>query len=210
MAEIPAPTVEHYRRMLLLQVAGLRAGRSAWRDVSPEWISESWDEQLTRLGPRMADLQVQAATRAASYGADTLATLGDYVPPEGFVNPAGFAGQAPDGRSLRGLLYSPATTAKTAIANGATTTEALAAGGKALDLIVKTVIADTGRQAGHVDMMVRAGVGYVRMISGATCKDCILLDQDRLRKLGAVAITIDRDTLRLVTARDQDGGRIWQ
>ncbi len=49
-----------------------------------------------------------------------------------------------------------------------------------------------------------------KLTTGKRGKDCILLDQDRLRKLGAVAITIDRDTLRLVTARDQDGGRIWQ
>src|SRR4051794_21283304 len=159
MATVPEAAVTHYGRMQGIQLATVAVGRRAWLNVNPERLSASWADLITVIAPAVAARQIQAATAGASYGASTLAQQGQYVAPDAFVNPEAWGGgYAPDGRDLDSLLYSPVTTAKTALAEGATLTAALAAGRNALDSIVRTVIADSGRQAAGVDTAARAGV----------------------------------------------------
>lgn len=154
----------------------VRAARRSWTMVDPEWISESWNEALDALTEAMSAAQVRVAAAGAEYGAAALAEQGLYVAPQGFVNPAAFgSGYAPDGRTLRGLLYSPAPAAKTLISGGVVTPEAMAAAGFRLDRIVKSVLADTARQAASIDIAARTRVGYVRCLVGKSCPDCLML-----------------------------------
>jgi hypothetical protein len=175
VATIPAATVEHYRHMQRLQVLAVRAGRRAWRHIDGRFISESWRGAMQDLLPVLVGLQVQAAVDGAVYAAPTLAEQGTYVPPVDLVDPAAFGGYAADGRDLSGLVYSPATSAKSAIAAGATAAQALAAGRQALDTILATTIADIGRQAAGVDIATRPAVGYVRMLNPPSCPRCLVL-----------------------------------
>lgn len=175
MANIPAPVVEHYRQMQRLQILGLVSARQAWSHVDPRFISESWLSQLVSLQPTITGRQLQAATAGATYSAATLAAEGTYVAPDAFADPAGIASTAPDGRPLETLLYAPATTTKASLAGGATLEVALATGLSALETIVRTVIADTGRQAAGVDVATRRSVGYTRMLNPPSCSRCIIL-----------------------------------
>lgn len=175
MADIPAAVVDHYKAMQRLQVLGVVTARRAWERVNPRFISESWLEQLVALGPVISGVQLQAAIAGATYSAATLAAEGTYVAPEDLADPAGFATTAPDGRPLETLLYSPATTTKTAVGGGAALEVAMTIGLSALETIVRTVVADTGRQAAGVDVATRPGVGYTRMLNPPSCSRCIIL-----------------------------------
>lgn len=175
VAPVSEATAAHADQVLRLQALAVAAGRRAWRRVDPDRISESWTEALWSLGPVMAATQERAAVAGSLYGAGALAEQGTYRAPEAFVRPAGFAGVAPDGRDLTSLLYSPATTAKQLIAGGAAPVAALSSARGALDRIVQSVVADTARQAASVDVAARPGVGYIRMLVGKSCPDCVIL-----------------------------------
>lgn len=175
MAEVPAAVRDYSSEMLRLEALAVAAGRRSWRRVSQSRISESWEDSLRTLRPVVVGAQVAAATAGSGYSASTLAQQDAYSPPDAFVNPSAFGGYASDGRSLDGLLYSPATTAKTAIAGGAPPAVALERAGGALDQIMMTVVADAARQASSIDVAARAGVGYVRMVSVGACSRCLIL-----------------------------------
>ncbi len=176
MVTIPQATQDHYRRMQRLQVLALRSSRRSWTRVDWRHLSQSWTPVVAReLAPVIAGIQINAAAAGASYGALTLAEQGIWVAPEAFVDPRAFGGYAADGRSLDGLLYSPITSVKSWIADGRSVSEALAMGRGVLDTIVRTVVADAGRQAAGIDTATRKGVGYVRMLNPPSCHRCVVL-----------------------------------
>lgn len=175
MAEYPQPMTDYDRAMRKASVRAITLGRVHWQNVAGSDISASWDESLTSLLPAVAMLQQQAATASLDYVGATLAAQGLYEAPRRFADPRAFAGVAADGRSLAGLLTSPATRAKTAINAGASVAEAIDVGGRSLDMMLKTTIADTGRAAASVDMAVRQNVGYVRMLTPPSCGRCVIL-----------------------------------
>lgn len=175
-ATVPEAAAEQYRTIQALQVMALRASRRAWANVIPGVLSRSWELLLTRdLLPVMEGIQLRAATSGANYGVWALADQGVYVPPDSFVDPRAFAGVAADGRSLGGMLYSPVTDVKTAIAGGASVRQALAVGRGSLDRLVSTAVSDAGRQAASVDIATRKSVGYVRMLNPPSCGACVVL-----------------------------------
>lgn len=161
--------------MQRLQVLAVAAGRRAWRGVDVNHISESWADALGDLSPVVTGAQFNAALHGSTYSAMTLAQQGVYVPPVEFTDPHAFPGYASDGRGLSGLLYSPATSAKSAIAAGAEPVAALKSGRAALDRILSTVVSDAGRQAAGADVVQRTGVGYVRMLNPPSCSRCVIL-----------------------------------
>lgn len=161
--------------MTRLQLLALRAARKSWRKVDPSYISESWRESAAPLSPVVSGVQTQAAIAGSEYAAASLAEQGIYRTPQAFVAPQAFAGFAPDGRSLDGLLSFPAVRAKVLIAGGMSAPDALGKAGQLLDRIVTNVAADTARQSASVDIATRRGTGYVRVIVGETCRDCIVL-----------------------------------
>lgn len=175
MAAIPGATVDHYRHLQRLQAVAVASGRRAWRHVEAGAIGASWADAVTDLLPVVEGSQFHAAMSGATYSAMTLAQQGRYVAPTEFVDPHAIAGYASDGRSLDGLLYSPATTAKAAIARGVAPAAALEVGRGALDRILSTIVADAGRQAAGADVAARPGTGYVRMLNPPSCSRCAIL-----------------------------------
>lgn len=175
MANIPEAAQEHYKRMQALQALAVTAARRAWSNVDPDFISESWREGVRQLEPVVAAVQVRAAEAGASYGALALAEQGSWRAPGAFVDPEAFGGYAADGRSLSGLLSTPAYSTKTFIGNGAATTQALQMGRSSLDGLMRTVVADAGRQAAGVDVASRPNTGYVRMLNPPSCARCLVL-----------------------------------
>lgn len=175
MAGFPAAAVAYDASMRQLEIVALGIGRRFWRGLNPADLSGSWVRSLAGLQPLVEKVQYQAATLGAGYGADTLAGQDTYSAPASFVDPSGFVGTAPDGRSLAGLLYSPVTQVKMAIAQGVQPGVALRMGGSVLDRNVQTLVADTGRAAASVDIVARPHVGYVRMLNLPSCPRCVIL-----------------------------------
>lgn len=169
--------VAQYKSSQRLQTKAILEGRKAWAQVQGGLISQSWEIILRNSGliATVTAAQLANATAGASYSAVALAEQGSYEPPQGFVNPAGFAGVAADGRSLEGLLYSTAPYVKNLIKSGFSESAALASGRGRLDMLVKTTVADAGRGAAGVDIATRNGVGYIRMLNPPSCSRCSVL-----------------------------------
>lgn len=158
-----------------LQATAIKAGRVAWERIEPAWIVDTWRTATLQVLPVLESAQVAAATSGASYGAAAIAEQGAYVAPRAWVNPQTWAGFASDGRPLVGLLQSPAYRTLTAIKGGMSERDALGVGRRALDKILHTQVGDAGRTAAGVDIAARPGVGYVRMLVGTSCPDCLVL-----------------------------------
>lgn len=142
-------------------------------------MGSDFDASWRVVGPRLVLLtsagQLGAARNGASYVPMVLDETGVDVKPLAEVEPRALAGYASDGRSLDGLLYSAVTTAKTAMGEGASTAEALASGQEALELYVRTLLADSLRQAASVQIAARPTVGYVRQVNPPCCSRCAIL-----------------------------------
>lgn len=171
----PDAATEYDRSMRALEIVALGIGRRFWRRINPQDLSGSWVRSIAGLQPALEEVQYRAAALGAGYGASSLAAQGTYSAPGSFVNPAGFVGSAPDGRSLSGLLYSPVTEVKAALSTGIPLAQAIQSGGRRLDRNVQTMVADTGRAAASVDIAARPRVGYVRMLSVPSCPRCVIL-----------------------------------
>lgn len=174
---VPVAVVSQYKASQRLQSQAALAARRAWGQVQAGSISESWEAILRSSGliASVSAGQLANATAGASYSADALAQQGLYEPPEAFVNPAGFAGVAADGRTLEGLLYSTAPYVKSLIGGGMDVATAMGAGAKHVQMLAKTTVADAGRGAAGVDIASRRGVGYVRMLNPPSCSRCSVL-----------------------------------
>jgi len=171
----PDAAEQYDRAMHGLEVLALGIGRRFWRQVNPADLTGSWVRSLAGLQPALEQVQYQAAVLGAGYGASSLAAQGVYEAPKSFVDPSGFVGSAPDGRSLSGLLYSPVTHVKASIASGLQPAHALQVGRSVLERNVQTMVADTGRAAASADIASRPRVGYVRMLSLPSCPRCVIL-----------------------------------
>ncbi|WP_330478685.1 hypothetical protein OG301_26770 [Streptomyces platensis] len=92
------------------------------------------------------------------------------------IDPEQFASQAPDGRDVMGVLARSAPTAIDAQRRGFSPRAAMARGAAFLDMVVRTVVADTGRQADQAAMVANKGVrAYVRVVELPACSRCIIL-----------------------------------
>jgi hypothetical protein len=92
------------------------------------------------------------------------------------IVPEQFASQTPDGRDAMGLLARAAPNAISARRKGFSPRAAMARAAGFLDMVVRTVVADTGRQADQVAMVANPGVtGYVRVVELPACSRCIIL-----------------------------------
>lgn len=169
--------VSQYKSSQRLQAIAALQARRAWSQVQARAISESWESVLRNSGlvSAVSAGQLANATAGAAYSADVLAEQGVYEPPEAFVNPAGFAGVAADGRSLEGLLYSTAPYVKNLIKSGHSPAAAMVAGSKHVEMLAKTTVADAGRGAAGVDIASRPGVGYIRFLNPPSCSRCSVL-----------------------------------
>lgn len=171
----PQATKDHYRSQQRLKVATLAAARRKWREMGADFDA-SWRRISPDLLLLTAAAQLRSARDSAAYVPRVLAETNQADDAVAQVVPRAFAGVAADGRSLNGLLYGAVTSAKSAVGNGANATEALAQGGRWLDMTLGTVVADAGRQAAQVAITATPAVtGYVRMLNPPSCPLCAIL-----------------------------------
>lgn len=117
-----------------------------------------------------------AAQDGIGYITKVMAQTGQQSGIAAAVQPERFAPYASDGRPLESMLYGAVTTAKTAISNGQTVTQALATGRRWLDMAVLTTVSDANRQACAAAIIVRPDVaGWVRMVQKPSSPRCLYL-----------------------------------
>lgn len=174
--------LDHYRSRRRLVDALASAARRLWRLVDPGAIADSWQAQVGDLVVLTTAAQRAAVLDADDYLDRVLAEQGATGRAEGQLVVPALSGVASDGRDLADLLYQPAVTALTAIGRGAAVGRALAGGYAALDMIVRTQVADAGRAADQVALTARPEAsGYVRMVVSRTCARCVILAGRRYR-----------------------------
>ena len=171
----PETAVKHYRAMLRLQRSARAAAAVAWSSLSAAYLSESWDSVSPALERAVSRLQLDAATRGAGYGGNTLADQGLYEAPEAWVDPSSLAGVSSRGASLGAALYSAIPHTKDLIAGGMPERVALARGREVLQMSAAAQVADAGRTAAGLDTFARPKVGYVRMLNPPSCSRCSVL-----------------------------------
>lgn len=171
----PETAVKHYRAMLRLQRSARAAAAVAWSSLSAAYLSESWDSVSPALERAVSRLQLDAATRGAGYGGNTLADQGLYEAPEAWVDPSSLAGVSSRGASLGAALYSAIPHTKDLIAGGMPERVALSRGREVLQMSAAAQVADAGRTAAGLDTFARPKVGYVRMLNPPSCSRCSVL-----------------------------------
>jgi hypothetical protein len=94
----------------------------------------------------------------------------------GQIVPEQFAAQTPDGRDALKLLAQAGPRSISAQRRGFSARAAMARGAAFLDMAVRTVVADTGRQADQAAMVAnRKVLAYVRVVELPACSRCIIL-----------------------------------
>lgn len=172
---LPQASADFYRSQQRLVVATLAATRREWSRMGLDFDA-SWQSVGPRLLTLVSAAQLGAARAGASYAGDVLDETGVDAPPEGAVQPRSLAGVASDGRLLESLLAESVVRAKSGVAAGMPPREALAGGGRFLDLATHTQVMDAGRVASGVAVAVRPKVGgYIREPSPSSCSRCIVL-----------------------------------
>jgi len=141
--------------------------------VRREWarMGQDFDASWATIGPRVLVLtsaaQLGAARSGVEYVPAALAEVGQDVAESGVTNPRAFAGVASDGRPLGSLLEGAKVRAKES--------QSLDVGGRWLDMVVQTQIADAARGAASVSIAARPKVGWVRMVNPPCCARCAVL-----------------------------------
>lgn len=174
MSPSPAAAAHQKERARLATVTARAAGR-AWRKVDGADIRGTWTRELPEVLALLAGGQLAAARSAEPY---LVRLLGDDdgQPASVYLAPDALTGVAPDGRPLASLMMLPVWTALHAISRGASLAVSLVTGQALLDMLVRTVIADTGRAADLVGMILRPAVtSYIRVVEFPACARCILL-----------------------------------
>jgi len=163
---LPLAVSEHYRAQQRLTVATLGLVRREWARMG-----QDFDASWAAIGPRLLVLtsaaQLGAARNGVAYVPAALSEVGQDVAESGVTNPRAFAGFASDGRPLGSLLEGAKVRAKEA--------QSLDVGGRWLDMVVQTQIADASRAAASVSIAARPKVGYVRMVNPPCCSRCAVL-----------------------------------
>lgn len=173
----PPPEIAqaHADARLVLVDAASNHATDAWSNVDPDHIVESWTMQLPDVLAVTQGAQLAAARDADGYLDEVLDAQGvstDAVSP---IKPAAFVGDS-GGGELAKQLYQPVISSLLSIGSGATVDDALAHGRETLRTIVRTQVADAGRNADHVAMAARpAADGYIRVVVGPTCSRCTVL-----------------------------------
>lgn len=172
---LPPLAKRHQEERARLAMSAARAAGQVWRKLNRDDMKTSWQQLLPELLLIVAGAQTAAANSTDPYLQRLLGEDPDRAESDQLA-PQALAGIAPDGRPLATLLMYPLWATLGALARGATLALAWASGAAVLDLLVRTVIADTGRAADLVGMIVRPAVtSYVRVVELPACARCIVL-----------------------------------
>ena len=172
---LPQAALDHYRSGQQLSVVTIANARRLWQSMGGDF-NAGWELIRPRLVQLLTSAQISAAAAAEPYVVEALAQTGQTASRVGAVNPFGLAGVAADGRPLPTLLDGALVATKRAVGSGATVPDALALGGRWLDMAVHTAVRDADRAATSVAITARPEIqGYVRMVNPPACSRCIIL-----------------------------------
>lgn len=143
-------------------------------------MDDDFDSSYAAIaGPLAATVREGMAATVATttdYTPHLLSTMGIVAPPAGQINPAAFLDRAPNGTPIEQLLSGSTRVAKTAVGRGVSSRAALGQAQVWLTGVLLTVLADTGRGVMGADIAQRRALaGYVRVVNGSACADCMIL-----------------------------------
>lgn len=174
---LPQAVSDHYRAQQRLIVSTLALTRREWATMGDD-LDVSWARVGPRVGLLTASAQVGAARSGIAYVGGSLDEQNLPARADFRTSPSRFSGVASslDGLtygSLDSLLYGAVVHAKTAPAESLM--DRLAVGGKWLDTLVHTQIADAARMAASTTITATPRAGWVRMVNPPCCKRCAVL-----------------------------------
>ncbi|MFB7288985.1 VG15 protein [Actinacidiphila glaucinigra] len=166
----------HAARQRRIAVTAMAAALREWGLLDAADLRASWSVVGPRLVAVLSAAQLTAAEGAGDYVDATAAAQGAGPDATGRVNATAFTGIAADGRALDTLMLRPLVTTYRSIGQGSTPAQALAAGRGLLATIVRSEVADAGRQAVGVGIAARRTIqGYVRVVQPPACGRCVIL-----------------------------------
>jgi hypothetical protein len=167
---------DHHSDRAKLTAAVGASARKVWQGNGPDRLKSTWPKEAARLAVVVSGAQLVAAKQADPYLTAVLSEQDVGTSARARVRPEALSGVASDGRDLVGLLLQPAVTVAALVAAGQSQEAAFAAGLAALEMMVRTQVADAGRLADQVALTTRpAAEGYTRMTVGVTCARCAIL-----------------------------------
>jgi hypothetical protein len=151
-----------------------RAVLSQWGKVNPMTVARDWGGLLPRVTAMTQGGQLRVAQGTTPF---LLSLLGPSVlEGQPTLSPLQFIQAAPDGRDLMGILAQAIPTVIRFMSQGENPRDAMLRGAALLDLIVRTTVADTGRQADQAAMVSNRHItSYVRVVESPACARCIVL-----------------------------------
>lgn len=170
------PVAEQYARTQRREIgAAVAAARRLWARMGDDFDASYLGIESSLLTV-LDTAQERVATQALAYVPAVLEQTGQRVREAEYrFEAAALVATAGDGRTTDGLAWGAVTHAKMAVADGASTREALAMGGRFLSLATGTLMSDTARTAERVDAHSRRVAGFVRMLNPPSCGRCIIL-----------------------------------
>lgn len=176
MATVSDAAAAHYQQQQRINTVTANAVSRLWQTRVGEDIDATYARAEGSILEMVATGQQAAARTGADYISQVLYDTEQVDLPVATVNPAAFAGTAADGRDLGGLFYSSVTSAKDAVAGGASLDEALLVGRRQLVMLALTTVADANRESIGAAMGARPAVeGWVRMLNPPSCGRCAIL-----------------------------------
>lgn len=164
---LPQASADFYRTQQRISAATLLLVRRQWATMGGDWDA-SWRRIEAAVLRAVVVGQVAAARQSESYLRGLLTEFGEPNVPVGAVDPLRFAGVNADGRPLSGLLDGAVINARKS--------GTLDAGGRWLDTVASTTLADTSRLSTATSMAARPNVvGYTRMLNPPSCSRCVVL-----------------------------------
>lgn len=156
-----------------LAEATAKAVLAEWAKVRPENVARDWARLLPAVTAMVQRGQLHAAKQSHTFMKQL---LGPEAVAGGQVVPEQFAAQTPDGRDALKLLSRAAPHSISAQRRGIGARAAMARSAAFLNMVVRTVVADTGRQADQAAMVANRNVrAYVRVVELPACSRCIIL-----------------------------------
>lgn len=151
-------------------------------------MGDEFDRDFLRIAPTLIEIantaQQRVSANALEYIPEVLDATGQASAnrPQFTLADDAFVGVTGAGLPTETMLYGAVTTAKAAVADGATTREALGRGGSWLSAAFGGMLADTWRGVEGFETYSRPVAGYVRMLQPPSCGRCVILAGKWYRK----------------------------
>ena len=148
--------------------------QALWKQIDPNELDAGWDQLSGQFAMAVYNGQLASATMTKPY-IDQIDAIQGFQPLQATTDPRQYAGVAPDGRALTPLLYGAVTETKRITGTGVRAAMAWESGAAFMAAMVKTVLAEAGRQHDIVNMNARGYKRYLRTISPGACDRCAIL-----------------------------------